>query len=708
MATTAAKAKKPVTSIGPEHFVNRELSWLEFNARVLEEAEDPTNLLLERLKFLSIFSSNLDEFMMVRVSGLREQIQGNADPEDRMPEQFSIHEQFRLVHSHTHVLVERQYRCLREQVLPGLAQAGIRLLEAAELSSEQQLHLDEYFEDTVFPVLTPVAIDPSHPTPHLRSRGLYIAAMIDQAGYRPGSPNKLLAVAHLPPVLPRLIRLPGEVDGYVLLEQLVGSRLGQLFSGSQILCWTTIRITRDADLDIDGDQVLQDLSQAVEEGLKALRHREVVRLEIAPGADATLVAAVRRPLGLLNEEIYEISGPLDLTAFLEWHSLPEYPHLRDEPFTPRRPVGMEEGADLFATIRKRDVFIHHPYESFQCVVEFLQQAAEDPNVLAIKQTLYRAGSESPVIRALINAAEKGKSVTAVVELLARFDEHSNVKWARQMERAGVHVVYGFVNLKTHCKVTLVVRREGQKLCRYVHLGTGNYNASTARIYTDFGLFTARGSFGEDASALFNYLTSYSSGYDWQQFTVSPDCLQKRVLDLIELETEKAKQKAGGRIFAKLNQLVDPDVIEALYRASQAGAKIDLLVRGSCCLRPGVRGISENIRVLSILDRFLEHSRAYVFGEGTEASIFLASADWMPRNFRRRVEIMFPLVEPALKNCFVNFIIPTLLSDNVKAREMQSDGSYRRVTPAQGSVPLRAQHKFLTEPPAPEFVNEIPG
>ncbi|MCY2962479.1 MAG: polyphosphate kinase 1, partial [Planctomycetota bacterium] len=517
---------------------------------------------------------------------------------------------------------------------------------------------------------------------------------------------KLLAVAHLPPVLPRLIRVPGDADNYVLLEQLVGSRLDQLFSGSKILCWTTIRITRDADLDIDGDQVLQDLSQAVEEGLKALRHRDVVRLEVAPGADAALVAAVRRPLGLMNEEIYEVTGPLDLTAFMEWHGLPEYPHLRDEPFTPRRPRGMSEGEDVFATIRKRDVLIHHPYESFQCVVEFLQQAAEDPDVLAIKQTLYRAGSESPVIRALINAAEKGKSVTAVVELLARFDEQSNVKWARQMERAGVHVVYGFVNLKTHCKVTLIVRREAERIRRYVHVGTGNYNASTAKIYTDFGLFTARDKFGEDASALFNYLTGYSAGYNWQRFTVSPDYLQDRVMELIERETAKAKEKTGGRIFAKLNQLVDPEVVEALYRASQAGVKIDLLIRGSCCLRPGVKGISDNIRVVSILDRFLEHSRMYIFGSGDDADVYFSSADWMPRNFRRRVEIMFPIVEPALKQRVLEWIVPTLLGDNVKAREMQSDGSYRRVTPPAGATPLRAQFRFLTETPAPDFVNEI--
>ncbi|MGE5191424.1 MAG: polyphosphate kinase 1, partial [Deltaproteobacteria bacterium] len=689
-----------------EHFVNRELSWLEFNARVLEEAEDETNPLLERLKFLSIFSSNLDEFIMVRVSGLRSQMQGLAEPEDRMPEQLSIHEQFQKVHAKTHELVARQYACLKEQVLPQLAQAGIRLLEPADLSFEQKAFIDEYFQQTVFPVLTPMAIDPSHPTPHLRSRGLYIAAIIEQKAYRPGAPKKLLAVVQLPTVLPRFIRFPGEADHYILLEQVVASRLGQLFGGSEIVSWTTMRLTRDADLDIDGDQVLHDLSEAVEEGLKALRHREAVRLEVAAATSEKLLESIRKPMGLLPPELYEIDGPLDLTAFMDWYNtLERHPQLRDEPFTPRRPAGLEEGADLFRTIRKRDVLIHHPYESFQCVVDFLLQAAEDPDVLAIKQTLYRAGNESPVIRALITAAEKGKNVTAVVELLARFDEQSNVKWARQMERAGVHVVYGFVNLKTHCKVTLVVRREGEKLRRYVHLGTGNYNATTARIYTDFGLFTCRRRFGEDATALFNFLTSYSYGHVWQRFTVSPQDLQRKILEFIARETERARSGAGGRITAKLNALVDTEVIEALYRASQAGVPIELLIRGSCCLRPGIPGISENIRVFSILDRFLEHSRVYVFGQGDEADVLLASADWMPRNFRRRVEIMFPLIEPALKRRMLHRILPTLLGDNVKAREMRPDGTYRRVTREPDAPPLRAQLRFLQEAQSGEYENE---
>ncbi len=701
--TTAIETPK---TIGPEHFCNRELSWLEFNARVLEEAEDETNPLLERIKFLSIFSSNLDEFMMVRMSGVRSQLRGLAEPEDRLPEQLTVQEIYQQAHARTRELVARQYACLNGQVLPQLAKAGIRLLSPRKLPPEQKTYMDGYFRQTVFPVLTPMAIDPSHPTPHLRSRGLYIAAIIEQRATRVGGPKRLLAAVQLPAVLPRLIRLPGDADDFVLLEQVVASRLDQLFGGSEIVCSTTMRITRDADFDIDGDQVLHDLSQAVEEGLKALRHREVVRLEIAAGTDEKLMESIRRPLGLAPQEIYEIDGPLDLISFMDWHGLERYTPLRDEPFTPRRPPGLEEETDLFHTIRKRDVLVHHPYESFQCVVDFLRQAADDPDVLAIKQTLYRAGSESPVIRALIAAAEKGKNVTAVVELLARFDEQSNVNWARQLERAGVHVVYGFVDLKTHCKVTLVVRREGDKLRRYVHLGTGNYNAATARLYTDFGLFTCRRRFGEDATALFNFLTGYSRGHEWQCFTISPHDLHSRILELIGRETQKARQGGQGRIVAKLNALVDPDVIKALYRASQAGVPISLLVRGSCCLRPGIPGISDNIRVTSILDRFLEHSRVCVFGAGDDADVFVSSADWMPRNFRRRVEVMFPVIEPSLKRRFLNRILPTLLEDNVKARELQADGKYCRVPRDAAAPPLRAQLKFLSEVQTGDTANEI--
>jgi len=696
MSTASTPPDVPPVELRPEHFGNRDLSWLEFNSRVLEEAEDESNPLLERIKFLSIFASNLDEFFMVRISGLRSQILGVDEAEDEVPERLTPQEIFQQAHARTRELVERQYRCLNVEVLPRLAEHGIRLLAPETLSREQRTFVEDFFRKTVYPVLTPMAIDPSHPTPHLRNRGLYLAATIEQTVARNGSAKTLLAVVQLPSNISRLIRLPGEHHEYLLLEQLVASQLSTLFGGSHILRVTTMRITRDADFDIDGDQVLQDLSQAVEEGLKALRHREAVRLEVAAGTDPDLLEAIRRPLKLQPGEIYEIPGPLDLTTFMDWHGLDAFPHLRDEPFTSRKPFGVDETVDIFKQIRERDVFVHHPYESFSSVVEFLRQAAEDPDVLAIKQTLYRAGSESPVIRALINASEKGKQVTAVVELLARFDEQSNVNWARQLERAGVHVVYGFVELKTHCKITLVVRREGNDLRRYVHLGTGNYNATTARLYTDFGLFTAATEFGEDATALFNLLTGYSQGHLWKRLIVSPFDLHRRSLALIGGEEAKARRGEPARIVAKVNALVDPDVIKALYHASQAGVRIDLLVRGSCALKPGIPGVSDNIRVTSILDRFLEHSRIYIFGEWPQAEVYVASADWMPRNFRRRVEVMFPILDERVKQRLLGRILPILLEDNVKTRVMGPDGKYTRVERAADAPSLRAQTRLIAE------------
>ncbi len=696
-----ADEQEQITTESLPRYVNRDVSWLEFNGRVLEEAEDDTNPLLERVKFLSIFSSNLDEFMMVRVSGIRSQMYGAEQPVDETLDGSSPRYLFSRIHERNHELVGRQYACLQETVLPAIAEHGIRLLDPERLSKSQQQYVEDYFEQTVFPVLTPMAIDPSHPTPHLQNRGLYLAALLQPFQRRRGGPKRLLAVVQIPSVLPRLVAMPGEGDDFILLEQLVASRLDRLFGGSNINSWTTIRITRDADLDIDGDEVMHDLSQAIEEGLRALKHRDPVRLEVTAGADERLVGMVAEQLQLEPEEIYHIDGPLDITALLLWHGLPGYDHLRDAPFTPRRPAELPERADVFAAIRKRDILVHHPYQSFNCVVDFVEQAAEDPNVLAIKQTLYRSGSESPIVRALMSAAETGKNVTAVVELKARFDERTNVSWARQMERAGVHVVFGFLDLKTHCKTTLVVRREGNRLRRYVHLGTGNYNATTAKIYTDLGLFTCRQKYGEDVSALFNMLTGYSLGHQWKRLVIAPHELQFKTLELIRRETEKAVNGQPARIFGKLNSLVDGDVIDALYEASQAGVEIDLICRGSCCLVPGLPGLSENIRVRSIIDRFLEHSRIYVFGVGDDAEVYLSSADWMPRNFRRRVETMFPILEPVLKKQIIESIVPILQADNVKSREMQPDGSYSRVTPGKGAVPLRAQLQLLEElTPAP--------
>jgi len=685
----------------PEHYIDRDISWLEFNARVLEEAEDESNPLLERVKFLSIFSSNLDEFMMVRVSGIRSQLfDGEKADSDQVPG-MSPRDLFDQIHRRTHELVRRQYTCLQQGVLPAIAEHGIRILSADELTEQQQRHAEDHFEQTVFPVLTPMAIDPSHPTPHLQNRGLYLAAIIQPSQRRRGGPKRLLAVVQIPGVLPRLVPLPGKGSNFILLDELVASRLDRLFGLSDIISWTTVRITRDADLDIDGDEVMHDLSEAIEEGLKALKHRNLVRLEVGAGADKKVVEAVSEQFRLEPGEIYEVDGPLDLTVLLSWHGLVGYDHLRDAPFTPRRPTDLPEGADVFTAIRKRDILVHHPYESFASVVDFLDQAAEDPNVLAIKQTIYRSGSESPIVRALIKAADAGKNVTAVVELKARFDERANVNWARQMERAGVHVIFGFLDLKTHCKVALVVRQEGNKLRRYVHLGTGNYNATTAKIYTDLGLFTCRQKYGDDVSALFNLLTGYSQGHRWKRLIVAPYDLQNETLRLIRRETERVNEGGKGRIFAKLNSLVDVQVIDALYEASQAGVKIELICRGSCCLIPGVPGLSENIQVRSIIDRFLEHSRIYVFGVGEDVEVYLSSADWMPRNFRRRVETMFPILDSTLKKRILESLLPTLLGDNVKAREMQSDGSYQHILPQKDVAPARSQLQFLEQLSCPE-------
>jgi polyphosphate kinase len=684
-----------------EHFINRELSWLEFNTRVLEEAEDPTNPLLERVKFLAIVSSNLDEFFMVRVAGLREQAFGDGAPQDFAPDGMRPIAQLQRVAKRTQELVAAQYRCWNESVLPQLAAAGIRLLKHGELDQVQLERLDRFFRERAFPILTPMAVDPAHPSPRYHNRGLYLAAMLERR--RGLGPKHLFAVVQVPQVLPRLVPL-GQGDeqpqNYILLEEAVSSWLPELFGGFDVLSWTTFRITRDSDIELL-EQESDDMLRLIEDRLKARQRGEAVRLEVSAGGSEDLLRmiideeAVRDGVPEGYSEVYRIPGPLDLTAVMELTKLPNRAELRDPPFSPHLPRGMRRrGDDLFALIARRDILVHHPYDSFDPVVDFISRAANDPRVLAIKQTLYRTSGDSPVTRALIQAAEAGKHVTALVELKARFDEANNVSWARLMERAGVHVVFGFLDLKTHCKLSLVVRQEGNTLRRYVHLGTGNYNPTTALLYTDLGLFTANEDIAADASALFNLLTGYSQGHQWRKLVVAPNDLQRRTLQLIDEQTQRAIEGRPARIFAKTNALVDHRVIEALYRASQAGVPIDIVDRGICCLRPGMPGISETIRVRSIVERFLEHSRIYVFGPDSEAQVFLASADWMPRNFYRRVEVMFPVESPELKERILHEIIPAYLLDNVKARALQSDGSYVRVQPAEGATPYRCQERLL--------------
>ncbi len=694
----------------PEHFINREMSWLEFNARVLEEAEDPTNPLLERVKFLSIFSSNLDEFFMVRVAGLREQAFGDGAPQDYSPDGMRPLSQLQRIAKKTQELVAAQYRCWNESVLPQLAEQGIVLLHYEQLDVVQREALTKFFHERAFPILTPMAVDPSHPSPHYHNRGLYLAAMLERR--RGLGPKQLFAVVQVPQVLPRLVPVgQGGAQQFILLEEAVSSWLPELFGGFAVLSWTTFRITRDSDIELL-EQESDDMLRLIEDRLKARQHGEAVRLEVAADASEELARLIideeyirdNNPEGY--SEVYRIPGPLDLTAMMEMVKLPERDALRDPPFFPQTPRGIRRRADdLFATIARRDILLHHPYDTFDSVVDFVSRAAHDPKVLAIKQTLYRTSGDSPVTRALIQAAENGKHVTALVELKARFDEANNVSWARQLERAGVHVVFGFLDLKTHCKLSLVVRQEGSNLRRYVHLGTGNYNPTTALLYTDLGLFTANEDICADASALFNLLTGYSQGHQWRKLVVAPTDLHRKTIELIEVQTELAKADKPSRIFAKVNALVDHRVIEALYRASQAGVPIDIVDRGVCGLRPGLPGISETIRVRSIVDRFLEHSRIYIFGPDSDAKIFLSSADWMPRNFYRRVEVMFPVEAPELKDRILHEILPSILLDNVKARMLQPDGTYVRMQPATGEAPYRCQERLLslrpTAPPAQE-------
>jgi polyphosphate kinase len=697
------------TTFGPECFINRELSWLDFNQRVLEEAENPDNPLMERLKFLAIFSSNLDEFFMIRVSGLREQAFGESAPQDYSPDGMTALAQLKAIAARTQELVSRQYRCVRESIGPAMEAEGFRVLRYDALVGSQREQVDRFFRERALPILTPMAVDPAHPSPRYHNRGLYLGVMLHR-GEGLG-PKRMFAVVQVPQVLPRIVPLSGGEPGtfpVVLLEDVVSARLPELFGGFVVESWTAFRITRDSDVDLL-EQESDDMLKLIEDRIKARQRGQAVRIEIASKADGMLAQMIIDEEGLQGSahghgddysEVYRIDGPLDLTSLWELYKLPGFERLHDKPFTPRPPRGLERrGPDIFAAIAQRDILLHHPYESFDPVVEFVTAAAADPRVLAIKQTLYRTSGDSPISRALMAAAESGKHVTALVELKARFDEANNVSWARQMERAGVHVVFGFLDLKTHCKVSMVVRQEGQGLRRYVHLGTGNYNPTTALSYTDVGLFTADEAMAEDASALFNLLTGYSQGHPWQRLIVAPNDLHRRTIELIDEQAQRAREGRPARIFAKLNALVDHRVIEALYRASQAGVPIDVVARGICGLRPGVPGLSETIRVRSVIDRFLEHSRIYVFGPDEEAKVFLSSADWMPRNFFRRVEVMFPVLAPELVARILREILPVYLADNVRARRLDPDGGWRLLAPAEGEPPRRCQYEFLEQRPA---------
>lgn len=657
----------------PFPYTNRELSWLDFNLRVLEEAYEKENPPLERCKFLAITASNLDEFFMVRVAGVKEQVRSGYREADRAG--LTPEKQLRLIAEKIHAFTARQYACLTRTLLPLLRQEGIAILRDDELTSEQRAFADAYFEDVLFPVLTPLAVDRSRPFPMLLNKSLNLGVRLRRGG------ETAFAVVQVPAILPRLVELPAETGrAFLLLETIVERHLGDLFELHDIVASAAFRVTRNADLDIDEES--EDLLIEIQESIKKRKRGKPVRLELSRRCDGELREFLTDMLEVDQPDIYEPAGPLDLTFCFGLSALDD--RLRLPPITPAPPADFAGEEDLFAAIRQRDRFVHHPYESFDCVVDFVRAAAEDPGVLAIKQTLYRVSGHSPIVAALMRAADNGKQVTVLVELKARFDEENNIHWARKLEEAGCHVVYGLAGLKTHCKILLVVRREEDGLRRYVHLGTGNYNDSTARQYTDMGLFTCRESMGMDASSLFNVLTGYSRPPAYRRFVVAPDGMRPFFYQMIDNEIENARAGRPSGIFAKVNSLVDPEMIARLYKASQAGVRVTLVVRGICCLRPGVEGISDRITVISIVGQLLEHSRIFRFENGGAPRLYLGSADWMPRNLDRRVELVFPVEEPAIIRR-VEEAIELMLADTVNARVQQPDGRY--VLPARRGRPL---------------------
>jgi polyphosphate kinase len=662
----------------PSLYINRELSWLEFNRRVLEEALDKTTPLLERLKFLCIFNSNLDEFFMIRVAGIYDQIAAHVfetSPDGKLPE-----EQFVAIHNLARPLVEEQMRTLREDILPELEKEKVMLLKYENLSEEIISDLKSYFDKEIFPVLTPLAFDPGHPFPYISNLSLNLAVIIKSP-----EGEEHFARVKIPTILPRIIRLDTinekskiefQRDGivkYIFLDEIISKNLDSLFSEMEIIESYLFRVTRDTDVEIQEDEA-SDLLLTIEEGLRQLRFGSIVRLEIESRMSKKVKETLVENMEINEETIYEIDGPLGMQDLMSICNLP-LQHLKDSSFHQTTPLVFEENEDIFAAIRKKDILLHHPYDSFNPVVDFIRKAANDPNVLTIKQTLYRVGKNSPIVQALIQASESGKQVAVLVELKARFDEENNIIWARALERVGVHVVYGLMGLKTHAKAALVVRKENDGLRRYVHLGTGNYNATTTKIYTDFGLMTCREDIGADVSDLFNFLTGYSRMKQYKKIIVAPTNMRKFLIQKIEREIDIHRKHGNGLVIFKMNALVDPDMIRALYRASQAGVVVKLIVRGMCCLRPGIQGVSDNISVISIVGRFLEHSRIYYFRNFGDEEVYMGSADLMQRNLDRRVELLFPIEDPSLKDQVIHDVLEIYLKDNVKSRIMDIEGKY---------------------------------
>ena len=677
----------------PEKFAyfNRELSWLAFNRRVLEQAQNARAPLLERVKFLAIVSSNLDEFFEIRVAGIIQQVESGVTESsvDGLPPR----EQLRRIHSVVASLVEDQYRCWHGELMPALAEEGIVFESAKDLTAEDLEWVRNYFYEQVHPVLTPLALDQSHPFPQLGNKTLNVVVALDN----PDTPEteKLVAILPVPRILPRLVAIApgGNTQRFMFLSEVIKLCAGEFFPGYRVRGAHAFRVTRNSDLYIDEEEA-ENLLKKIEDELRNQKRGAAVRLEIEEGVDDTIFNELCEHLELSHEYVFRLNGALNLLRLMALTEI-DRPDLKFPPFVPVTCSPLHTVEQLFDTLRAQDVMLHHPYDAFTPVVDFVEQAARDPQVFAIKQTLYRTSGDSPIVRALIEASKNGKQVTALVELKARFDEANNIQWARQLEDAGVHVVYGLVGHKTHCKCSLVVRREGKGLRRYAHLGTGNYNPRTAKLYTDISYFTSREELTEDVANLFNSLTGFSRSPDFQHLLVAPFNLHRRIQELIQREAGNAAAGRPARIMAKMNSLVDKATIDNLYAASQAGVRIDLIVRGVCCLVPGVKGLSENIRVRSIVGRFLEHARAFYFqNAGGEPLVYAGSADWMPRNFFRRIEVVYPLLDGELRRWVMNELFPIELQDTENARELHANGSYLPVEPRSGGPTFAAQNYFM--------------